>query len=113
MTDAIVKSDNEGYLAAVADGVALEPGTKVWIIDRTGPLFTIVHQCILSGDDKGRSCWAAADAEGFSKSDRSVMADRRRYAWLAVVALSVFANTTGAGGREHRSDSTDHDEAPA
>src|ERR1700681_2796946 len=60
MTDALVKSDNEGYMAAVADGVALEPGTKVRILDRTGPLFTTVHLRILSGDDKGRSCWAAA-----------------------------------------------------
>ena len=67
MTDALVKSDNEGYQAAVADGVALEPGTKVRIINRTGPLFTIVQLRILSGDDKGRSCWAAADAEGFFK----------------------------------------------
>jgi hypothetical protein len=65
MTDALVKSDNEGYQAAVADGVALEPGTRVRILDRAGPLFTIVHLRILSGDDKGRSCWASADAEGF------------------------------------------------
>lgn len=64
MMKALAESDNAGYEAAVSDGVALEPGTKVRILDRTGLLGTTVHLRIVSGYAEGRDCWIAGDADG-------------------------------------------------
>ena len=63
MTSALVSNDSDGYEVAVADGVALEPGTKVRILDRQG-LGTTLHLRVLTGDDKGRDCWISGDADG-------------------------------------------------